>query len=264
MNARRLFTGLPLIVLLCLSYYAKPVKAHFNPKQGRWLQRDPIGTGPRVAMAEVPGPTPVISGLVPSSRQYGDGMNLYEYVRSAPIRFDDPFGLQASNPIGGGAGGGTAIARAVAKVTKAIKKLKNIDCKKVNTALGAASRAVDELEDLLEILGAATYKANTARLFLEGAKLANRVRCQKPCKSGKKCKACEPGFGTLMHQVHKVPPSRPHGKFKGSHTHYFVVLQSPPSAGCKCFTQRFWTLESGVPLPGLKPRVDPKGGGVAK
>jgi RHS repeat-associated protein len=42
----------------------------YHPTLGRWLQRDPIG--------------------------YHDGMNLYEYVRSGPVTFLDPFGLQAA------------------------------------------------------------------------------------------------------------------------------------------------------------------------
>jgi hypothetical protein len=57
-----LLTALVLLGLL-------PQSAHgmYDPKHGRWLQRDPLG--------------------------YVDGMNLYEYVKSAPPRLLDPDGL---------------------------------------------------------------------------------------------------------------------------------------------------------------------------
>jgi len=42
-------------------------RRHYDPRHGRWLQRDPAG--------------------------YTDGMNLYEYVSSRPALFRDPFGL---------------------------------------------------------------------------------------------------------------------------------------------------------------------------
>jgi len=44
-------------------------RRHYDPRHGRWLQRDPAG--------------------------YADGMNLYEYVRSNPIRYVDGAGLSA-------------------------------------------------------------------------------------------------------------------------------------------------------------------------
>lgn len=66
MNTRLFLTGLPIIVLVCISSYAQSADAHYNPKQGRWLQRDPAGDI--------------------------DGMNLYEYVSSRPSRFVDPSG----------------------------------------------------------------------------------------------------------------------------------------------------------------------------
>jgi RHS repeat-associated protein len=47
---------------------------YYHPPLGRWLSRDPIG--------------------------YADGMSLYEYVRSAPLRFADPSGLKPADCCG--------------------------------------------------------------------------------------------------------------------------------------------------------------------
>lgn len=45
---------------------------HYHPSLGRWVQRDPIG--------------------------YHDGVNLYEYIQSRPIRSRDPSGLKVLDP----------------------------------------------------------------------------------------------------------------------------------------------------------------------
>jgi RHS repeat-associated protein len=44
----------------------------YDPRRGRWMQRDPAGDV--------------------------DGLNLYEYVRSSPLRYRDPLGLQSIHP----------------------------------------------------------------------------------------------------------------------------------------------------------------------
>ncbi len=82
---------------------ATPSFAMYHAGMGRFMQRDPHGTmnsptAPRVGMADPaagggfvardPMPTQPQPGL-----QYADGMNLYQYVRSQPIRYVDPSGL---------------------------------------------------------------------------------------------------------------------------------------------------------------------------
>ena len=57
----------------------------YCPKHGRWLQRDPLGVRPVVT-----------GGSIDTQRQYSDGMNLYEYVRSHPTDKLDPHGTKSS------------------------------------------------------------------------------------------------------------------------------------------------------------------------
>lgn len=79
-----------------------PALAVYHPGMGRFLQRDPHGTmnaptAPRIGMAgsaagggfvaRDPMPTRPQPGL-----QYADGMNLYQYLRSNPLRYVDPSG----------------------------------------------------------------------------------------------------------------------------------------------------------------------------
>jgi RHS repeat-associated protein len=56
----------------------------YDPKHGRWLQRDPAGER-----------TIIFKGIIISPLQYRDGLNLYEYVQSKPIIMKDPMGLMA-------------------------------------------------------------------------------------------------------------------------------------------------------------------------
>ncbi|MCD6380653.1 hypothetical protein J7M07_09450 [bacterium] len=72
----------------------------YNPRTGRFLQQDSLGTkpevvftggGPRIIGTKgpyVPNPNDPMSSL----NQYIDGMNLYEYVKSNPIMLIDPTG----------------------------------------------------------------------------------------------------------------------------------------------------------------------------
>jgi len=54
----------------------------YDPKHGRWLQRDPLGVRPNPP-----------KGTIIPIKQYTDGMNGYEYVGSIPTRKRDPLGL---------------------------------------------------------------------------------------------------------------------------------------------------------------------------
>ena len=93
-----------LIVSVLLALFVLPLfsAGTYNPQSGRFLQRDPLGTGPMIVHT-YNGPHmisggPLVRGPNAASRlrQYLDGMNLYEYVRSNPIMLTDPVGGCAS------------------------------------------------------------------------------------------------------------------------------------------------------------------------
>lgn len=70
-----------------------PLAAHgtYDPKHGRWLQRDPIGV--RVDAQIKPIAWPAARRQIKPRIEYSDGMDLYQYVRSRPTAFSDPRGL---------------------------------------------------------------------------------------------------------------------------------------------------------------------------
>jgi RHS repeat-associated protein len=68
---RFMFTGREYDSETGLHYYRA---RYYSPEMGRFLQRDPIG--------------------------YSDGMNLYEYVHSNPLKYYDPFGAATKQPMG--------------------------------------------------------------------------------------------------------------------------------------------------------------------
>jgi RHS repeat-associated protein len=72
-----------VVLAICTTAGLFPRAAHgmYDPKHGRWLQRDPIGVRLDPPKAEI----------APDS-QYADGMNSYEYVRSQPVAVVDPDG----------------------------------------------------------------------------------------------------------------------------------------------------------------------------
>ena len=55
----------------------------YDPKHGRWLQRDPLGV------------RPTLIGLVDPRLQYSDEANLYVYVRSRPANLFDAMGTSS-------------------------------------------------------------------------------------------------------------------------------------------------------------------------
>ncbi len=77
MTRSRLLTV--VFAFFILAGFAPIASAHYDPGTGRWLERDPSGLAQGIARRA----------------QYGDGMNLYQYVRSSPGRFLDPSGLDA-------------------------------------------------------------------------------------------------------------------------------------------------------------------------
>ncbi len=74
--------------------------AVYHPTMGRFLQRDPGPGGVSPARIGSAGPA-VGSGFIPrdptGSRQYADGMNLYQYVGSDPVRHVDWNGREAQD-----------------------------------------------------------------------------------------------------------------------------------------------------------------------
>lgn len=69
----------------------------YNPELGRFMQRDPLGTAiqaPAIVSRNHSSITYTERDRSPSI-QYGDGMNLYQYQKSAPIVYLDPTGYKS-------------------------------------------------------------------------------------------------------------------------------------------------------------------------
>ena len=84
-----------LVGFAAVAILAADASAMYHPTMGRFMQRDPgpggMSAEPRVGTA---GPA-TGGGFLPRdpARQYRDGMDLYEYVRSQPLYGIDPSGL---------------------------------------------------------------------------------------------------------------------------------------------------------------------------
>jgi RHS repeat-associated protein len=72
------------VVLAALSF-TPAASAHYDPVQGRWLERDPIGVAPTRNSHRI-------------GQRYPDGASLYSYVRANPIRYTDVSGRSAGTP----------------------------------------------------------------------------------------------------------------------------------------------------------------------
>jgi len=107
-----------LVGLAAITVAANDASAYYHPRLGRFLSRDPGAGGvaragtaspvmgdsfaPRDPMGNAQrvgsGGTAPVGGFIPrdptESNQYADGMNLYQYVRSNPVRYRDPSGLK--------------------------------------------------------------------------------------------------------------------------------------------------------------------------
>jgi hypothetical protein len=68
------------------------------------------------------------------------------------------------------------------------------------------------------------------------------------------CPACNPPVGTLLFEIHRVPPSRPHWPCTGDHVHWFRQMQNPNN--CRCFLQRDALPVTCLP-PGGHPQLPP-------
>jgi RHS repeat-associated protein len=85
-----------IVIALVFSFQTK---AYYQPQEGRFMQRDPLGVNP--------------AGGVHNSftirKQYSDGMNLYEYLLSNPLSSLDPFGLCVALQFQAGIHGGLVV-----------------------------------------------------------------------------------------------------------------------------------------------------------
>lgn len=90
---RRLVSSVSVLVFL-LAGSVTPASAIYNPKTGKWMQRDPNGLGvvlqPSLSYNAA---NPVVTVSVAYELQYADGMNFYDYLRSNPVNATDPSGL---------------------------------------------------------------------------------------------------------------------------------------------------------------------------
>jgi hypothetical protein len=88
-----------LLAVLWTLLATSPALGTYHPSQGRFLQRDPHGSGSPVHNVEgwKLGESPTAHGPVFAiASQYQDGLNLYEHVRSSPQMRRDPSGLFVS------------------------------------------------------------------------------------------------------------------------------------------------------------------------
>jgi RHS repeat-associated protein len=100
---------------------------------------------------------------------------------------------------------------------------------------------------------------SVADAIAEGVKTAAE-KCKRCFRRTKNCKPCNPPVGSIRYRVDKVGPA--HHGIPTPHSHMYVMLQSPPQAGCICF----WGEVLPDPVPGIQsPEIPPPpwGGGVA-
>jgi hypothetical protein len=75
--------------------FSDSASAYYHPSLGRWMSRDP---GAEVEDSMLVGATgPSVGGRFIPRDQYVDGMNLYQYVCSAPVDSSDPRGTEATS-----------------------------------------------------------------------------------------------------------------------------------------------------------------------
>jgi hypothetical protein len=89
-------TSLVSLVGLVVGMAVAPATAEYDPRIGRFLQRDQHGTGV-VLQPSLPyhAANPTVTVSMAYELQFADGMNFYQFVRSNPITGRDPSGLFA-------------------------------------------------------------------------------------------------------------------------------------------------------------------------
>ena len=111
-----------------------------------------------------------------------------------------------------------------------------------------------------EVMAEAALEAAAAAAAAALAAVAGTLAGEAISQSCKRCRPCDPPVGTLMYQIHT---DHTHAGMN-PHIHYFVVNQSPPDMGCRCFTPRRGSnVEAGdKPKAGAIPYRYPSGGGT--
>ena len=87
------------------------------------------------------------------------------------------------------------------------------------------------------------------------------IKPRRPPRPQPGCLPCDPPVGTIGYRIDVVPPSEPHFPFDGTHTHIYIIQQSPDGKGCKCFWVPFTIIPGDVPPPGSIPVNGTPGGG---
>jgi len=107
----------------------------------------------------------------------------------------------------------------------------------------------------------AAAAAAAAALATAATMIADKLLRRK-CPS-RKCLPCDPAVGTIGYRMDISPPSKPHYPHTGTHTHLYVVNQSPPDRGCGCFWHPVGIVDGANPPVGaVQMNGSPGGGGV--
>jgi RHS repeat-associated protein len=242
LSTRYQYTGRESDETTGLMYY----RARFyDPQIGRFISEDPIG--------------------------FAGGINLYAYVKSNPVLYRDPTGLQRCNPIVGaivggvlGAGAGAVVGAGIGAIGGCIIGAASvgtagtlvapgvgtvgggtIGCAAgaaigavggafVGSAIGAAAGGIIGYNYCSG--GEATTCDSTPKAVPIPFPTPNTIPLVPPVPPLARPTPCPPCPPPPPPQIHRVPPARPHYPCPGDHWHYFVYNQNPVT--CQCFLQR--------------------------
>ena len=161
-----------------------------------------------------------------------EGPNLYRYVAGNPVLYRDPLGLQIPAPVPAPVG----------------PPLPWFPWHWLPEWLGGPKPDVPQLPP-------GPYPAPLDEYSKEA-----QGKCNRPG-----CKPCIPPVGTIAYRIDEEG-SRTHAGVPSPHWTVSVMMQSPPSEGCRCFWHKLQKRPGGMgpgknPPAGTKPIVDPGGGG---
>jgi RHS repeat-associated protein len=198
----------------------------YNPTDGRWPSRDPIGEE--------------------------GGINLSGFVWNDAVGRYDAFGLSDAAVMSGSAAAGAALGGGASAVLSGIAAAIGdaIPPVAATIAIGAGTGigSVGLADGLIDI----TAPPRRPRPVPIGKGSRTRPRAIPiPIADVDKWKGCPPckphSRGTLGYQAHPVPPSSKHGPWPCHHGHYYRVNQVPWPV-CKCFWNE--DVTAGTPWPG--------------
>ena len=104
MHRHRRWLSLGTLAGLLAAMTTPPVSAEYNPRTGRYLQRDPSGQALVLQALRHNAENPMVTVSMAYQLQFGDGMNFYEYLRSNPSIGRDPSGLTTYAELGSSVG----------------------------------------------------------------------------------------------------------------------------------------------------------------